>query len=51
MNSLKDDASYKYHENEGVIGWILLSLRLEPGVMSCITYCDHVFLHVLQMTG
>ena len=24
---VEDDASYKYHENEGVIGWILLSLR------------------------
>ena len=32
-NSLvrQDDASYKYHENEGVIGWILLVLRHGPG--------------------
>ncbi|OLP90935.1 hypothetical protein AK812_SmicGene27417 [Symbiodinium microadriaticum] len=28
FGKIKDDASYKYHENEGVIGWILLSLRL-----------------------
>ena len=28
FGKIKDDASYKYHENEGVIGWILLVLRL-----------------------
>ena len=26
-SAVQDDASYKYHENEGVIGWILLVLR------------------------
>jgi len=28
FGKLKDDESYKYHENEGVIGWILLIMRL-----------------------
>lgn len=28
FGKIKDDASYKYHENEGVVGWILLVLRL-----------------------
>lgn len=28
FGKIKDDASYKFHENEGVIGWILLGLRL-----------------------
>merc|ERR1712190_578530 len=28
FGKIKDDASYKYHENEGVIGWILLCMRL-----------------------
>lgn len=28
FGKLKDDESYKYHENEGVIGWILLTMRL-----------------------
>ncbi|CAK9115093.1 unnamed protein product [Durusdinium trenchii] len=28
FGKIKDDASYKYHENEGVIGWILLVMRL-----------------------
>eukprot|EP00933_Yihiella_yeosuensis_P064501 TRINITY_DN67890_c0_g1_i1.p1 TRINITY_DN67890_c0_g1~~TRINITY_DN67890_c0_g1_i1.p1 ORF type:complete len:218 (-),score=22.74 TRINITY_DN67890_c0_g1_i1:315-968(-) len=27
FGKIKDDASYKFHENEGVIGWILLSMR------------------------
>lgn len=28
FGKIKDDASYKYHENEGVVGWILLVIRL-----------------------
>mmetsp|Transcript_9900 Transcript_9900/g.22170 ORF Transcript_9900/g.22170 Transcript_9900/m.22170 type:complete len:452 (+) Transcript_9900:48-1403(+) len=28
VGKVKDDASYKYHENEGVVGWLLLVLRL-----------------------
>mmetsp|Transcript_110077 Transcript_110077/g.307727 ORF Transcript_110077/g.307727 Transcript_110077/m.307727 type:complete len:437 (-) Transcript_110077:59-1369(-) len=28
FGKIKDDASYKFHENEGVIGWILMSVRL-----------------------
>eukprot|EP00928_Gymnodinium_smaydae_P006759 TRINITY_DN12409_c0_g4_i1.p1 TRINITY_DN12409_c0_g4~~TRINITY_DN12409_c0_g4_i1.p1 ORF type:complete len:362 (-),score=66.36 TRINITY_DN12409_c0_g4_i1:204-1289(-) len=28
FGKLKDDAAYKYHENEGIIGWILLVMRL-----------------------
>lgn len=28
FGKLKDDESYKYHENEGVVGWILLVIRL-----------------------
>lgn len=28
FGKIKDDVSYKYHENEGVIGWILLGMRL-----------------------
>lgn len=28
FGKIKDDASYKYHEHEGVIGWILLVMRL-----------------------
>merc|ERR1712151_1171516 len=28
FGKVKDDASYKYHENEGVVGWILLAIRL-----------------------
>lgn len=28
FGKIKDDAAYKYHENEGVIGWLLLVLRL-----------------------
>jgi len=28
FGKIKDDASYKYHENEGVVGWILMSMRL-----------------------
>merc|ERR1719343_1720313 len=28
FGKIKDDASYKYHENEGVVGWILLVMRV-----------------------
>jgi hypothetical protein len=28
FGKIKDDASFKFYENEGVIGWILLILRL-----------------------
>eukprot|EP00429_Kryptoperidinium_foliaceum_P069453 CAMPEP_0176068552 /NCGR_PEP_ID=MMETSP0120_2-20121206/34221_1 /TAXON_ID=160619 /ORGANISM="Kryptoperidinium foliaceum, Strain CCMP 1326" /LENGTH=362 /DNA_ID=CAMNT_0017402175 /DNA_START=255 /DNA_END=1343 /DNA_ORIENTATION=- len=28
FGKIKDDASYKFHENEGVVGWILMSVRL-----------------------
>lgn len=28
FGKIKDDASYKYHENEGAIGWILLVMRM-----------------------
>merc|ERR1719222_1296201 len=28
FGKIKDDASYKYHENEGIIGWIMLCIRL-----------------------
>merc|ERR1719469_931928 len=28
FSKVKDESSYKYHENEGVIGWILLLVRL-----------------------
>merc|ERR1712045_634612 len=28
FGKIKDDASYKYHENEGVVGWILVVMRL-----------------------
>merc|ERR1712187_426649 len=28
FGKIKDDASYKYHENEGVVGWVLLAMRL-----------------------
>jgi len=28
FGKIKDDASYKFHENEGVVGWILLVLRV-----------------------
>jgi len=28
FGKIKDDASYKFHENEGMIGWILLLMRL-----------------------
>mmetsp|Transcript_101155 Transcript_101155/g.325892 ORF Transcript_101155/g.325892 Transcript_101155/m.325892 type:complete len:445 (-) Transcript_101155:138-1472(-) len=28
FGKIKDDASYKYHENEGVVGWVLLVMRL-----------------------
>jgi len=28
FGKIKGDAAYKYHENEGVVGWILMSLRL-----------------------
>merc|ERR1719343_832447 len=28
FGKIKDDASYKYHENEGIVGWILAALRL-----------------------
>lgn len=28
FGKIQDDASYKYHENEGVVGWILLIMRL-----------------------
>eukprot|EP00927_Polykrikos_kofoidii_P031008 TRINITY_DN26675_c0_g1_i1.p1 TRINITY_DN26675_c0_g1~~TRINITY_DN26675_c0_g1_i1.p1 ORF type:complete len:496 (-),score=59.80 TRINITY_DN26675_c0_g1_i1:163-1491(-) len=28
FGKLRDDASYKYHENEGPVGWILMILRL-----------------------
>merc|ERR1719188_2539647 len=28
FGKIKDDASYKYHENEGVVGWILMTMRL-----------------------
>lgn len=28
FGKIKDDASYKYHENEGVVGWVLLIMRL-----------------------
>mmetsp|Transcript_47035 Transcript_47035/g.102357 ORF Transcript_47035/g.102357 Transcript_47035/m.102357 type:complete len:442 (+) Transcript_47035:42-1367(+) len=28
FGKIKGDAAYKYHENEGVIGWLLLVLRL-----------------------
>merc|ERR1711879_583671 len=28
FGKLQDDASYKYHENEGVIGWVLMAMRL-----------------------
>merc|ERR550539_1708233 len=28
FGKIKDDASYKFHPNEGVIGWILLVVRL-----------------------
>eukprot|EP00931_Biecheleriopsis_adriatica_P100907 TRINITY_DN76143_c0_g1_i1.p1 TRINITY_DN76143_c0_g1~~TRINITY_DN76143_c0_g1_i1.p1 ORF type:complete len:462 (+),score=74.49 TRINITY_DN76143_c0_g1_i1:55-1386(+) len=28
FGKIKDDASYKFHENEGIIGWILLFMRL-----------------------
>jgi len=28
FGKIKDDAAYKYHENEGAVGWILLVIRL-----------------------
>jgi hypothetical protein len=28
FGKIKDDAHYKYHENEGVVGYILLTIRL-----------------------
>merc|ERR1712061_775534 len=28
FGKIKDDASYKYHENEGAVGYILLTIRL-----------------------
>jgi len=28
FGKLKDDESYKYHENEGAVGWIILIIRL-----------------------
>merc|ERR1712007_294750 len=28
FGKIKDDASYKFHENEGIVGWLLLGLRL-----------------------
>lgn len=28
FGKIKDDASYKFYENEGVVGWVLLCLRL-----------------------
>lgn len=28
FGKIKDDASYKFHENEGVVGWIILTVRL-----------------------
>jgi hypothetical protein len=28
FGKIKDDASYKFHENEGVVGWILVIVRL-----------------------
>merc|ERR1712045_1554 len=28
FGKIKDDASYKFHENEGVVGWLLLVMRL-----------------------
>lgn len=28
FSKVKDESSYKYHENEGVIGWILLLVRM-----------------------
>lgn len=28
FGKIKDDASYKFHENEGVVGWILLVMRM-----------------------
>merc|ERR1719261_1390352 len=28
FGKIQDDASYKYHENEGAVGWVLLILRL-----------------------
>merc|ERR1719313_962570 len=28
FGKIKDDAHYKYHENEGAVGWILLVIRL-----------------------
>jgi len=28
FGKIKDDASYKFHENEGIIGWIILTVRL-----------------------
>jgi len=28
FGKIKDDASYKFHENEGIVGWIILSVRL-----------------------
>merc|ERR1712183_994746 len=28
FGKIKDDASYKFHENEGLVGWILLVMRL-----------------------
>ena len=28
FGKIKDDASYKFYENEGVVGWVLLALRI-----------------------
>jgi len=28
FGKIQDDASYKYHENEGAVGWVLLVMRL-----------------------
>merc|ERR1719343_1986816 len=28
FGKIKDDAAYKYHENEGAVGWILLVMRV-----------------------
>jgi len=28
FGKIKDDASYKFHENEGILGWVLLLMRL-----------------------
>lgn len=28
FGKMQDDASYKYHENEGAVGWVLLCMRL-----------------------